>query len=82
MKKFADLNLNCVCCTDADLQLLPSTDYLKTRCIQDLMRDYADIADWAVQRYAEFGRDDWYCYAERLMDHLAENIERVISKRR
>ena len=76
------VQLRTVDATGLRLRLVPDKRQLELPCIQSVMRDYADVADWMGAYYAEHGSSsydsDEYAYARSLMSALGARIASVL----
>lgn len=85
MTTLDELNLRRIESNEVRLRLMPPDWALESSCVQDLMRDYADIADWMTGYYGEHGRDarghECYAYAVKLADVLGAAICKALRHR-
>lgn len=85
MTNLDELNLHSIESSEVRLRLMPTAMVLECSCVQDLMRDYADIADWMTGYYSEHGREarghENYSYAVNLADALGAAICKALRYR-
>lgn len=79
--KLTDLCLNIADPWYLERHVVPSYDHIYCACIQDVMRDYADLADWMIAEYREEPTEDLE-YADRLKDALRARIVEVLTGKR
>ena len=86
MTNLDELNLRNIESNEIRLRIVPSERVLSYSCVQDLMRDYADLADWTSHYYGETGREarghECYVYARKLLDALEESIRKALDGKR
>ena len=86
MTNLDKLNLRNIESNEIRLRIVPTASALECSCLQDLMRDYADLADWTSRYYGENGREargrECYIYARKLLDALEESIRRALDGKR
>lgn len=79
--KLTDLCLNIVDPWYLERRVVPPYDTIYCACVQDVMRDYADLADWMNENY----RDEPFAdveYAKRLQNELRARIVDVLVRGR
>lgn len=79
--KLSDLCLNVTDPYYLERHIVPSEDHIYCACIQDVMRDYADLADWVIAEYRVAPIEDIE-YADRLKDALRARIVEVLTGKR
>ena len=78
MKNISDLNLATVERNDARLHLVPTESAIYWRCIQDVMRDYAELCDWANENEQYENREE-HAYCAELMKALGTRIKDCVN---
>ena len=79
--KLSDLCLNITDPYYLERHIVPSEDHIYCACIQDVMRDYADLADWLIAEYRTEPVED-IGYADRLKQALGVRIAEVFTGKR
>lgn len=79
--KLTDLCLNITDPYYLERHIVPSEDHIYCACIQDVMRDYADLADYVIEGYRTEPVEDIE-YADRLKQTLGARIAEVLTRKR
>lgn len=76
--KLAELCLNVTDPWYLERHIVPSYDHIYCASIQDVMRDYADLADWVIENYRDAPIED-VKYAGRIKDALSARIVEALA---
>lgn len=79
MKTIADLNLNTADKYELKLHIVPPQGSIYCHCIQDVMRDYAELCDWSNANESDESLKDEHAYCVKLMTALGKRIKSAMS---
>ena len=78
MNTIADLNLNTADKYELKLHIVPPQGAIYCYCIQDVMRDYANLCDWCNENENNSNEEE-HAYCLKLMTALGKRIKSAMS---